>query len=171
MNTTPKAKSKAIPKTEANPLTRALLALRVAFHPNIKFASKHVSGKVDGATPGMNVAHSALLMSASRSCYENAPCGEVALSAEMLSALLSLAGTYSFRITEIAGGSHSKNSRHYAGIAFDIDQINGAAVSKENKQFGAFMGACRKLGATEVLGPGSPGHAGHVHAAWPRGTN
>ncbi|WP_327177138.1 hypothetical protein OG599_18890 [Streptomyces sp. NBC_01335] len=32
------------------------------------------------------------------------------------------------------------------------------------------MAACRKLGATEVLGPGDAGHARHVHCARPRWT-
>jgi hypothetical protein len=29
------------------------------------------------------------------------------------------------------------------------------------------MQRCHALGATQVLGPGDPGHATHVHCAWP----
>ena len=82
--------------------------------------------------------------------------------------MLDLAQTYSFQISEIAGGSHSKKSRHYAGVAMDVDSINGETVSHKNKNVSGFIKKCKELGATEVLGPGSKGHDSHVHAAWPR---
>jgi len=87
----------------------------------------------------------------------------------MLRALYVLVqGGYSFRITEFAGGSHSSRSRHYAGIAFDIDTLNGRPVSAGHPDYRRFMRRCRELGATEVLGPGSRGHSTHLHVAWPR---
>jgi zinc D-Ala-D-Ala carboxypeptidase len=148
--------------------TRAFVALEVLVHPNIKFASKHVSGVLDDAKPKDNIVQTAFLQSASRSCYENAPCGDTSLSVKMLNGMLELARVYSYRVTEIAGGSHSATSRHYAGVGFDADQINGEAVSGKNKHVVSFMKLCRQLGATEVLGPGDSGHSGHIHAAWPR---
>ena len=69
---------------------------------------------------------------------------------------------------EIAGGSHSKNSRHYAGVALDVNVINGKRVSRLHADYQRFMKMARDLGATEVLGPGDKGHDGHVHIAWPR---
>jgi hypothetical protein len=103
-----------------------------------------------------------------RSHYENAPGGSVYLNTRMLDGMLKLARSYDMRVTSIAGGSHSPDSRHYAGIAFDIDEINGIRVSKSNPYYQSVMQKCRDLGATEVLGPGNKGHDTHVHCAWPR---
>lgn len=75
---------------------------------------------------------------------------------------------YTFHVSSIAGGIHSPRSRHYSGLAFDANVINGVRVSSRNPHFRDFMQACRDLGATEVLGPGHRGHSGHVHCAWPR---
>jgi hypothetical protein len=86
----------------------------------------------------------------------------------MLRGLLALAQEYSFSISEIAGGSHSSNSRHYAGVAADFNKVNGRPINAGHPDLIAFKARCRALGATEVLGPGAPGHATHVHAAWPR---
>ena len=92
----------------------------------------------------------------------------MALSSNMLSGLLGLAERYSFAVSELCGGSHNPNSKHYAGLAFDINEINGKPVSAGHPDLEAFKALCRKLGATEVLGPGQPHHATHVHAGWPR---
>jgi len=87
--------------------------------------------------------------------------------------MLYLADTkgYSYRITSIAGGSHSRNSRHYVGTAFDVDMINGRKVRYGNPYFKAFLSACRAKGATEALGPGDRGHSTHAHVAWPRSSS
>lgn len=147
---------------------RAALAMRVLVHPNITLAEAHVSRVKDTATPRHNTLQSMFLMRAQRSCYQNAPCGEVPISTTLLTAMLDLARTYRFHVSEIAGGSHSARSRHYAGVALDVTSINGEPVSADNRFVGAFMMRCKALGATEVLGPGHPGHSGHIHAAWPR---
>lgn len=147
---------------------RSTLAFRILVHPNITLADSHVSKKKDDATALDETIQSTFLLSAQRSCYENAPCGEVDLSVKLMEAMLKLAETYEFSVSEIAGGSHGKNSRHYAGVAMDVTSINGVTVSKSNKFVKGFMHKCKTLGATEVLGPGSAGHAGHIHAAWPR---
>jgi len=72
------------------------------------------------------------------------------------------------RVTEFAGGSHSSRSRHYLGVAVDIDYINGVKVGYGNPYYKRYMQRARELGATEVLGPGDRNHSSHIHVAWPR---
>jgi zinc D-Ala-D-Ala carboxypeptidase len=147
---------------------RAMLAIQIIVNPNITLATGHVSGVKDNADATDDVVQSIFLMRAHRSCYENAPCGDVGLSLDLMRGMIELAKVYQYEISEIAGGSHSKGSRHYAGVAMDVTKINGLPVSSKNKLVAPFMRKCKSLGATEVLGPGAPGHSGHVHAAWPR---
>jgi zinc D-Ala-D-Ala carboxypeptidase len=147
---------------------RSALAMQVFMNPNIDLAGDHPSKTADGATAKQNMRDSLFLMRAVRSNYENAPGGEIEISNALLQAMLELAGTYSYSVTEIAGGSHGRKSRHYAGVAMDVGKINGEVVSSKNKSVSAFMKDCRRLGATELLGPGNPKHDHHVHAAWPR---
>lgn len=142
--------------------------MQVFFHPSITLAKNHVSGVKDSANANCNTLQSMFLMRARRSCYDHAPCGETGIGEALLHAMLKLAETYRFRVSEIAGGSHGGKSRHYVGVAMDVDQIDGAPVSAANHSVHRFMTKCRLLGATEVLGPGDAGHATHVHAAWPR---
>ena len=151
-------------------LTRAQIATRIQGSGSIGLLNFHVSGVVDGATAQANINDTAAGRAARRSSYGNAPGGAVFLDTRMLCGMLRLAADfgYSFRVTEIAGGSHSPNSRHYAGIAFDIDTLNGARVSSNNTAVQGFMSRCRALGATEVLGPGSAGHSTHIHCSWSR---
>lgn len=143
-------------------------AERIRDSTAITLSNSHVSGVNDDATALKNIRDTADDRDAQRSTYGNAPGGTVALRQTMLQGMLDLADSYNFRVSEIAGGSHGPNSRHYAGIAFDIDRINGAPVNAGNPHFGAFMERAEELGATEVLGPGDPNHNTHVHAAWPR---
>ncbi|HEX6293499.1 MAG TPA: peptidoglycan-binding protein [Herpetosiphonaceae bacterium] len=151
-------------------LTRAQIASRIQGNGSIGLLNFHVSGVVDRATAQHNIDDTAAGRAARRSSYGNAPGGSVFLDTRMLCGMLRLATDYgfTFRVTEIAGGSHSRNSRHYAGIAFDIDRINGMAVSANNPHVRAFMDRCRQLGAQEVLGPGDAGHATHIHCGWSR---
>ena len=155
--------------TVATKLQRSLLALEITANPNITLAEQHISGQSDFATPKSNIRHTLFLMQAGRSHYGNAPAtGDTDLDTRLLQGMVELARHYQFRVTEISGGSHSHNSRHYAGIAFDVDTINGIPVSARNPHVAGFMAMGRRLGATEVLGPGSPGHSGHVHLGWAR---
>jgi hypothetical protein len=147
---------------------RANLSNNILNNANITLATVHVSGVNDNATVRQNIQDTANDTDASRSSYQNAPGGTVKLDSRMLAAINNLAKTYTFSISEIAGGSHSKHSRHYDGIAFDVNVLNGQHVGASHPDIAKFMQDCRNAGATEVLGPGNAGHATHIHCAWPR---
>jgi chitosanase len=144
------------------------LANAILADPDIKLATVHASGFVDHANARQNIVDTAAGNNAKRSSYGTAPGGSVPLDPRLLRGLLALAQEYSFSISEIAGGSHSANSRHYVGVAADINKVNGQPVNASHLDLAAFKARCRDLGATEVLGPGAPHHDTHVHAAWPR---
>jgi chitosanase len=146
----------------------AALAQNILQNPRISLATGHVSGVQDQATAKHNIHDTAAGGQAQRSAYGIAPGGSVPLDIRMLGGVLSLAQDYSFSVSEFVGGSHSVNSRHYAGITADFNIINGRQVSASHPDITGFMARCRDLGATEVLGPGFPGHDTHIHAAWPR---
>lgn len=158
------------PSSQPSTSSRVLLAQQILDHDHILLwpHSPISSNSSDGADAHSNVSDTADGGAASRSNYTNAPGGSVNLDPRMLDGMLKLANTYDMRITAIAGGSHSSNSRHYAGIAFDIDEINGVHVTKSNPYYRNLMQKCRDLGATEVFGPGDKDHDTHVHCAWPR---
>lgn len=146
------------------------LAARILGHGGITLATAHVSGVNDQATARRNVEDVAAGGAAHRSAYGTAPGGTVPLDVRLLTGLLALASDTTFTVSELVGGSHNSNSRHYAGVAADISVINGRRVGATHPDAAGFQQRCRNLGATEVLGPGRPGHATHIHAAWPRPT-
>jgi len=146
--------------------TRASLARQILSSNRISLATFHSSGVVDNANARQNIVDTARGGRAHRSCYGTAPCGSVYLNVPMLRGMLALRNSYTFRVSEIAGGSHSVGSRHYAGKAFDVDIIDGRGVSASNPHVRSFMQRCRSLGAVEVLGPGDAGHATHIHCGW-----
>jgi len=150
--------------------SRAVTAQKILNHPKITLLKYQVSGRNDGASAYHSIKSTAQGNWAKRSSYQGAPGGYVKLDNKMLSCMLYLADKkgYSFRVTSIAGGSHSRRSRHYVGTAFDVDRINGRRVNYSNPYFRKFLSICRKLGATEAMGPGKRGHSTHVHVAWPR---
>ena len=148
----------------------ASLAATILNSPNIELATVHSFGVADQANARQNIADTAAGARARRSSYGNAPGGTVMLSPKLLGAMVKLSEEYSFSVAEICGGSHNPTSRHYAGVATDINVINGRHVNASHPDVTAFKARCRELGATEVLGPGAPNHATHVHAAWPRPT-
>ena len=155
--------------TKRKPTPRPNLAVALKSHPNITWLPKQVSGRFDGASALDNIRASAAGSSVKRSSYGTAPGGYVPLDRRMLRAIKRLADQgYRFRVTSLAGGSHSRTSRHYAGLAFDIDLINGRKVGYSNPHWRTFLRQCEAMGATETLGPGDRGHSTHLHAAWPR---
>jgi zinc D-Ala-D-Ala carboxypeptidase len=150
--------------------SRAQLALRILNSGRIELwpYSPTETTSSDGADALSNIRDTAAGKAARNSSYKNAPGGSVYLDQRLLAGMLQLANTYTFRVTSIAGGSHSKTSRHYVGVACDVDMINGVEVSSSNPYYREFMQKCRDLGATEVLGPGDKDHSTHVHFTWPR---
>ncbi len=159
-------------KAELKPyqkLTRQELANKVINHPNIGLSKLHTNGIKDAATPYLNVVDFGLGKPAKLSSYGRAPGGSTEISEVLLQVMLALAHRgFKFRVTEIAGGQHSYSSRHYLGLAFDINELNNRPVNNRNPYYKRFMALCRKLGATEVLGPGDADHSNHIHLAWPR---
>jgi len=156
------------PPTEIGGDTAALAA-RILQNARIQLGTSNQAA--DGADAHANLVDTAAGRMGKRSSYGNAPGGTAPLQSSLLQAMLQLTAppySYSFSVGYILGGSHSRTSRHYTGAAMDVNVINGVHVSSSHPQFRAFMQACRDLGATEVIGPGSAGHDTHVHAAWPR---
>jgi hypothetical protein len=148
--------------------TPADVASEILKNAKIELLDSHASGNVDDATALDNITDTSKGKNAKRSSYGSAPGGTIALNIGMLEGLLGLATTYSIGVSEIAGGEHSPNSRHYVGVAFDAYKINGKKVDKNHPDFKNLMADAKAAGATEVLGPGDTGHDTHVHAAWPR---
>ncbi|MFT6861576.1 MAG: hypothetical protein ACJAVK_000128 [Akkermansiaceae bacterium] len=135
----------------------------------ISWLPRQVSGRYDGASALDNINQVAAGQAAKRSSYGTAPGGSVRLNSRMLRAMRDLVKRgYTFRVTAIAGASHSPKSSHYVGVAFDVDTINGERVGYGNPYCRRFLQRCRELGATEIMGPGDRGHATHLHVAWPR---
>jgi hypothetical protein len=110
----------------------ASLAKLILQNKNISLLTYQPSGKVDGASAYDNIIDTANGKPAKRSGYGNAPGGTVSLSPTILKGILILANKYKFRVTSIAGASHSANSKHYLGTAFDIDLLNGQAAPKSS---------------------------------------
>lgn len=126
-------------------------------------------GRFDGADPLSNITAAAEGRAARTSCYGTAPCTSVRLSNGLLNGMAALREQYGYRyfVTSIAGASHSAGSYHYAGRAFDLDEINGVQINGDSQLARNFMSACRALGAIEVLGPSNDRyHQDHIHCAW-----
>ena len=149
--------------------SRQNLAIALLASPNVQFANYHVSGRRDNATALDNLKQTAAGVSAARSSYGRAPGGYTQLSPQMLYAMKVLSDDgYRFHITSIAGSSHSSRSRHYLGVAFDVNRVNGVPVRAGSAHWREFIRRCEAMGATETLGPGDPAHSTHIHVAWPR---
>ncbi|MFC9885421.1 hypothetical protein ACFVJW_38270 [Streptomyces libani] len=148
---------------------RAALAKQILGTKGIAPATAHAGGRHAASTARQNLVDTAHGKGALTSPWGDRPHRRVALDTRMLNGMLKLRTQYGYRIavSEIVGGDHSSRSRHYAGIAFDINYINGRHVGS-GAPHRNLMAACKKLGATEVLGPGNAGHATHVHCGWPR---
>ncbi|HEY0737152.1 MAG TPA: peptidoglycan-binding protein [Herpetosiphonaceae bacterium] len=151
--------------------SRAQLAATIRDSSRITLLTYHVSGISDSpSTARQNIVDTANGLPAKTSSYSDVGRTSVYLNTTMLNTMVKLANTYgyTYRVTAIAGGDHSSTSRHYVGVAFDVDMINGSRFSSRTTNVSNFMQRCRDNGATEVLGPGDAGHSTHIHCAWPR---
>ncbi|MFB7454681.1 peptidoglycan-binding protein [Streptomyces sp. NPDC056194] len=154
--------TKPKPATSATALARQLLTKR-----GITYATTH-SKTVDArSTAYRNIHDMAQGIGAATSANSHVGYKRVQLDPRMLKALITLHDKhhYKLQISEFVGGSHSKNSRHYRGLSFDANIINGIHVGS-GAPHKKVMKLCRDLGATEVLGPGDRGHNTHIHCAW-----
>ena len=131
-------------------LERSDLAYRILTNPRILLETRHPSGVKDDAFAYDNIFDTYMGLAAARSAYQNAPGGSVVLDTDMLKAILLLSEKYTFTITEIAGASHSKLSKHYEGIAFDIGTINGR-YAPYSGYARAYTADARQYGATFTL--------------------
>ena len=143
------------------------LAKQVLKTPGITFARAHSETRHNGSTAYANIVDMAAGRGALTSPQSHVGATRVQLDPRMLRALLTLQDTYGYRlnISEFVGGVHSKKSRHYRGLSFDVNEINGKHVGS-GAPHRALMAACSQLGATEIIGPPSAGHRTHVHCAW-----
>lgn len=151
---------------QASQCSGSSIALDIINAGRTTFWTHHESGVADTATANYDINQAASGLAARRSSYGTAPGGSVCLNAAMLTGLYNMTAAYRLSISEIAGGSHTANSRHYAGTAFDVATIGGLTADASNPQTRALMASCRRTGAVEVLGPGDAGHDTHVHCAW-----
>ncbi|MFB7590224.1 peptidoglycan-binding protein [Streptomyces sp. NPDC056169] len=149
--------------------SRATTARKILGTSGITLATGHPGGRHAGSTAKQNVVDTADAKGALTSPWGDKPNRRVVLDTRMLNGLLKLRTQFGYRISvsELVGGDHSSNSKHYAGLAIDISYINGRHVGDGAPHRG-LMAACRQLGAKEVLGPGDADHGRHVHCAWPR---
>ncbi|MCW5869801.1 MAG: peptidoglycan-binding protein [Candidatus Eremiobacteraeota bacterium] len=150
------------------PFDRVSLAKAILANTSISLAKVHPSGVRDQAFAKTQIEDTAAGKAAKRSSYGTAPGGTVLLNLRMLAAMLRLVVDHGFRyhVSEIAGGSHSRNSFHYEGGTIDVSVINGSSVISGNSPSVAFRNAGRELGAVEILGPGNAQHDDHVHLSW-----
>jgi len=140
----------------------------------ITFSDFHQSGVKDEATAFREARDAAAGKQATLSAYENAPGGKTWLIPEMAAALLEISKIGKVVINEIAGGSHSKGSRHYAGVAIDIGKLNGKAFTYGVPEARQVINICDKFGADQILninlscGDACQVHNGWIHCSWPR---
>lgn len=164
--------------TGARDVSRELLAARIHSLPGIElftqlFDSRYRRDESNGvyADANNNMLDASNGNRSFTSCYGNGPCTRTMLDEDMLQAILLINQKHGldFRISTITGGSHSSRSRHYSGIAFDVNRINGSRLSTSTRSLNRQVtDLCRAYGATEVLSPPDAGHSSHIHCAWPR---
>src|SRR5689334_24948778 len=93
--------------------------MRILHHPRVTLARIHSdpTHRRDNATAELNTVHQIFGVLAQNSAYGKAPPGsQTWVDVRVLRPILQLANFYSFSISELAGGSHGANSRHYAGL-------------------------------------------------------
>jgi hypothetical protein len=148
--------------------TAADVARAIVNNSRITLAPVHVGGASDQAHARQNAVDVSYGRSAHRSSYGNAPGGYTGVDIRVLRAIRAMGASGSVTISEIAGGSHSGNSRHYAGKAVDINWVNGRHVGR-GSGYQLALDACRANGASAIYHPSYDpygGHYNHVHCEW-----
>lgn len=145
----------------------AALARQLLTKRGITYATKHSETVDPRSTAYRNIHDMAKGIGAATSANSHVGYKRVPLDPRMLRALITLHDRYGYKlkISEFVGGVHGKNSRHYRGLSFDANFINGIHVGS-GAPHKKVMKLCTTLGATEVRGPGDPNHNTHIHCAW-----
>ncbi|MFD9051743.1 hypothetical protein [Streptomyces zaomyceticus] len=145
----------------------AALARQLLTKRGITYATKHSETVDPRSTAYRNIHDMAKGIGAATSANSHVGYKRVQLDPRMLKALITLHDRYGYKlkISEFVGGVHGKNSRHYRGLSFDANFINGIHVGS-GAPHKKVMKLCTTLGATEVRGPGDPNHNTHIHCAW-----
>lgn len=107
-----------------------VLAEKIIKGGRVTFGDSHVSNKMDKAMAQDNITDTSLGKNAKRSNYKRAPGGEIEILSELLYIMYQLSKDYRFKVSEISGADHSRNSRHYFGKAFDVSEINGLDIGQ-----------------------------------------
>jgi hypothetical protein len=156
--------------TSASELLSISSAARIIANQNVTLATAHVSGVEDNAYAAQNIADAANGLPARTSPYGDAKGVVVSISQDLLNGIETLAQTFSFTISEIAGGDHAANSSHYSGNSMDVNLINGDLVLLMSEaNINAFREAAFAAGAKDVYDPYHDpygGHSDHVHIKW-----
>ncbi len=165
----------SIPDGNAQSLSKKILEnSNIVLLPNIPNRNELSSG------PKQNIQDTADGKPAWRSTWGDKGHTQQALSAKMLAGMLAIANqNVKIQVNAIVGGDHAEDSRHYYGIAFDIQ-----SAPSETARTKQILGICQAAGATELLGPcnnntstklckatGYPtnaDHQTHIHCGWPR---
>ena len=145
---------------------------KVKNHREIRLNNYHPSGVQDQAFPNLQVGEAAKGNRAHLSNYGNAPGGSTCLLPKLGNFLLSLADNYGgVTINSIAGASHSRNSKHYRGIAIDVGKLKGKTLNNY-AMAKLVVGTCHKMGGYACSNPGGrklagcPGHSTWVHCSF-----
>eukprot|EP00658_Telonema_sp_P-2_P056496 TRINITY_DN4494_c0_g1_i3.p1 TRINITY_DN4494_c0_g1~~TRINITY_DN4494_c0_g1_i3.p1 ORF type:complete len:360 (+),score=52.45 TRINITY_DN4494_c0_g1_i3:94-1173(+) len=155
--------------------TGADLWAKVLNHPQITLASTHSSGKVDTANARQEVVDAAGGKRATRSAYYSGgqgPGGSTCLEPAMARFLLQLADEIGgVRVNEVAGGTHSTYSSHYAGHAVDVGSVGGARMTSGNPHIRKTLELCKANGADWQCSADKSltkcsGHSSWTHCQW-----
>ncbi|UQN09181.1 peptidoglycan-binding protein [Deinococcus sp. QL22] len=150
--------------------TTASLATQILNSSRIALGT---SSSTTGGSPRQNIIDTSNGLVTKRGCNGNANCGlTTTLKRSMLEGALKMANAgNSYHITSLAGGVHSTNSDHYAGLAIDIGIWNGTSLSTPNSAHTAARNACIAAGSDpsqtfNAYNDSSGRHNNHVHCAW-----
>ncbi len=156
------------------------LAKKILANSNIVLTENVLQHNEPSSGPKQNIVDTSEGKPAWRSSWGDMGHTQVPLASRMLSGLLAIGeNNVKVQVNTIAGGDHGSKSRHYAGIAFDIQSAPGEIARTK-----LILGICRVAGATETIGPCNNNvslavckatgfetnseHQNHIHCGWPR---
>lgn len=131
------------------------------------------SSSTPGGSPYQNLVDTANGRATARGCAGNAACGlTTTIKRELLEGMVKIVNAgHSYTVTAIAGGVHSANSDHYAGLAFDIGTFDGVFLGSPNSGHIAARNTCIAQGSNpsqtfNYTNDSSGAHNNHVHCSW-----